>query len=112
MEQLTIDFTPSVISTYSRCVEYIAARVHQQGMPQKAIAADMDLSPSQLSQKLGPRDNSSARFTVDDLENYIDATGDREPVKYLIAKYLANQSIEELERQLEEARQRVEAAKK
>ncbi len=101
MEQLTIDFDKSVVSAFDRCVDYIAVRVHQQGRPQKAVAADMDLSPSQLSQKCGPISQSSARFTLDDLENYIRVTGDREPLKYLVSKYLVNQSEDELKAQIE-----------
>lgn len=111
MEQLTIDLTPSITSVYATCVEYVAARVHQQGIPQKAIAADMDLSPSQLSQKLGPKGQSSARFTLDDLEQYVAVTGDIEPLKYLAAKYLYRQNPEELERQIQELQQRLEASK-
>lgn len=110
MNQLSIDFNPDITKVYSRCVEYVAARVHQLGIPQKAIAADMDLSPSQLSQKLGPTENSSARFTLDDLEHYIEVTGNLEPVKYLVAKHLNKQTIEELEAQIgllrEQLRQR------
>lgn len=111
MEQLTIDLTPSVTSTYKSCVEYVAARVHQQGVPQKAIAADMDLSPSQLSQKLGPHHQSSARFTLDDLESYVSVTGDMEPIKYLTAKFLYHISTDELKRQIAELQQRLEASK-
>lgn len=107
MKQLSIDFNPDVTKAYSTCVEYVAARVHQQGIPQKAIAADMDLSPSQLSQKLGHKDSSSARFTVDDLEHYTAVTGDIEPIKYLIAKYLYNASQGELERQIAELKARL-----
>ena len=111
MKQLAIDFEPDITKAYSSCVDYIAARVHQQGTLQKIIAADMDLSPSQLSQKLGPPGNSSARFTVYDLEKYIEVTDDLEPIKYLIAKYLykrpakdIKQQISELQAQLDEQR--------
>lgn len=110
MEQLTIDLKPSVTRTYPTCVEYVAARVHQQGVPQKAIAADMDLSPSQLNQKLGPKHQSSARFTLDDLEHYVAVTGDIEPIKYLASKFLYRQPAAELERQIEELQQRLAAS--
>lgn len=111
MKQLTIDLTPSVTSAYDRCVEYVAARVHQQNKKQKSIARDMDLAPSQLSQKLGPEENSSARFTLNDLENYISVTGDVEPVKYLVTKYLGRPSVEALEMQIAELQKQVEASK-
>ena len=109
MEQLTIDFDKSVVAAYSSCTEYVCARVHQQGVPQKAIAADMDYSPSQLSQKLGSNGQSSARFTLDDLENYIRVTGDREPLKYLVSKHLVNQSSDELKAQINLLQRQLEA---
>ena len=102
MKQLAIDFEPDITKAYSSCVDYIAARVHQQGTLQKIIAADMDLSPSQLSQKLGPPSQSSARLTVYDLEKYIEVTDDLEPVKYLIAKYLYKRPAKDIEQQIAE----------
>lgn len=62
MEQLSIDFDPDVTKSYQRCTDYIAARVHQQNVLQKVIAADIDLSPSQLSQKLGPVSQGFSTF--------------------------------------------------
>ena len=110
MEQLTIDFDKTIVQAFDRCTDYIAVRVHQQHMRQKAIAADMDMAPSQLSQKLGPKGQSSARFTLDDLEKYIEVTGDKEPLKYLVSKHLVGRNkdeikaaIAELQSQLKEA---------
>ena len=110
MKQLTIDFDLSVVSAYSRCTDYVAARVHQLGIPQKAVAADLDMSPSQLSQKLGPICQSSARFTLDDLEHYVETTGDKEPVKYLVSKHLVGHSEDEIKQQIEELQQRLQKA--
>ena len=110
MNQLSIDFNPDVTKSYGRCVEYVAARVHQQGIPQKTIAADMDLSPSQLSQKLGHNDASSARFTLDDLEHFVQVTGDIEPIKYLVAKYLYKSSPEDIKKQIAELQAQLETA--
>ena len=112
MKQLEIDFDPDITKAYSSLVDYIAARVHQQGTLQKIIAADMDLSPSQLSQKLGPPGNSSARFTVYDLEKYIEVTDDIEPVKYLIAKYMDKLPIKDLEKKIIELKALVAQQKK
>ena len=110
MEQLTIDFDKTLVKAYSRCVDFVAARVHQQGVLQKVIAANMDLSPSQLSQKLGPKGQSAARLTVDDLEAYIETTGDKEPIKYLVSKHLVGQSEDEIKQQIEELQQQLQKA--
>lgn len=87
--QITLNYDPGLVDAYSTCREYVAARVHSQGRPQKAVAADMDYSPSQLSRKLAQSPDDSMRFTLDDLERFIEATGDSSPVLYLVEKYLA-----------------------
>lgn len=57
----------------------------------KVVAADMDMSPSTLSRKLNPSDGDTQRFNLDDLEAYLESTGDAPAViEYLIAKYMDN----------------------
>ncbi len=104
--QLTLNFEAGLVDCYQTCREYVAARVHQQRRPQKAIAADMDYSPSDLSRKLAQNPDDSRRFTLDDLERYIAVTGDTHPVLYLVEKYLADagDEIAALERKLEQLR--------
>ena len=99
--QLTINFDATLADSYSSCREYVAALVHQQGRPQKAIAADMDYSPSDLSRKLAQNPDDSRRFTLDDLEKFMEVTGKADPVLYLASKWLTrNEQIEKLEREL------------
>lgn len=102
--QLTLNFEAGLVECYGTCREFVSARVHQQGRPQKAIAADMDYSPSDLSRKLSQHPDDSRRFTLDDLERYIAATGDTHPVLYLVEKYLAGAGDElaDLERRIAE----------
>ena len=92
--QLTLNFERGLVASYASCREFIAARVHQQGRPQKAIAADMDYSPSDLSRKLAQNPDDSRRFTLDDLERYIEVTGDKDAIYYLAEKYLVDDSSE------------------
>lgn len=100
--QLTLNFDKSIVDAYPSCREYVQTRVHQQRKQVQLIAADMDYSPSDLSRKLAQSPNDSRRFTLDDLENYIDKTDDVEPVIYLAAKYLYRDNEAELRRQLAE----------
>lgn len=102
--QLTLNFEAGFANSYTSCREFVAARVHQQGRPQKVIAADMDYSPSDLSRKLAQNPDDSRRFTLDDLERFINVTGDTSPVYYLVEKYLTNRDHEvaELKRRLAE----------
>lgn len=106
IQQLTINFDASLVESYGTCRELLQARVHQTGRQQKAIAADMDLSPSQLSRKLAQSPGDSARLTLDDFENYLATNDDRQPLHYLNAKYgrgaglAGTLSREELEEEL------------
>lgn len=104
--QLTLNFEAGLVDSYATCREYVAARIHQQGRPQKSIAADMDLSPSQLSRKAAQNPDDTMRFTLDDLERFIQVTGDTQPVLYLVEKYLSDRTSEiaALERRLAELR--------
>lgn len=94
--QLSIDFNPDITKAFDSCVEYVQARIYQMGLQQKSVAADLDLSPSHLSRKLSQNINDSMRFTLDDLENYLSSTGDKEPVKYLVSKYMYQSENDEI----------------
>ena len=99
--QLTLNFEAGLTDLYATCREYIAARVHQIGKAQKVIAADMDYSPSDLSRKLAQNPDDSRRFTLDDLETYIEVTGDTQPIIFLVEKYLAvSKSNEEIDAEI------------
>lgn len=102
MEQLTINYDAGLVDSYSTCREYVANQVHNQGRPQKAIAADMDYSPSHLSRKLSQSPDDSMRLTLDDFERFIQVTDDVSPVLYLVEKYLTGRDrISALEAELE-----------
>ena len=88
MSQLTLNFEPSLAERHNSLREYIAYRVHVQARPAKSIAADMDMSGSTLSRKLAPNDGDTQRFNLDDLERFIQATGDTSAIDYLVSKYM------------------------
>ena len=100
-KQLTFNFDAGLSESYTSCREYVAARVHQLGKPQKAIAMDMDYAPTTLSRKLAQSPNDSSRFTLDDLELYIQTTKDTKPIEYLVEKHVLNDTDDRV-RQLEE----------
>jgi len=64
----------------------------------KVIAADMDLSPSHLSRKLSGNPNDTMNLTLDDLEKYMNVTGDCRPLDYLNDKYNNKKMEEEIEK--------------
>ena len=110
MQQITINFDASPVDSYESTREYVSALTHQQGRPQKAIAADMDYSPSHLSRKLSQSPDDSMRFTLDDLEKWVEVNGDCRPLFFLIEKHAVNaktkdqiqKEIEQLQKSLED----------
>lgn len=112
--QLTLDFEAGLIDAYPSCREYVGARIHQlaaeQRKPHKAIAADMDLSPSKLSRKITQADTS--RFTLDDLERYVDVTGDNKPILYLVEKFLSRVDENALLAQIESLKAQLKGRRK
>lgn len=110
--QLMLNFDEGVSSSYATCREYVAARVHQLGRAQKTIAADMDYSPSDLSRKLAQNPDDSRRFTLDDLEKYVQVTGDKKPVLYLVEKYLSETDEAALLKQIEALQSQLKGRRK
>jgi len=88
--QLTLNFEPALPEKYRTLRDFLAYRVQVQAKPAKTIAGDMDMSPSMLSRKLTPSDGDTQRFNCDDLENYIQTTGDTTAIEYLAAKYMCS----------------------
>ncbi|MHA7916028.1 hypothetical protein [Alloalcanivorax xenomutans] len=70
----------------------------------------MDYSPSDLSRKLAQNPDDSRRFTLDDLEKYIEVTRDIQPVLYLVEKYLVAESPADIERQIQALKDKLKAA--
>lgn len=100
-KNITLNFEEGMVDSYQSCREFISARVHQLGKPQKAVAADMDYSPSDLARKLAQNPDDSRRFTLDDLEAYVQTQGDTRPIYYLVEKYLVAHDKESITREIE-----------
>lgn len=89
MSQLTLSFEPALPERFPTLRSFVAHRSVMVAKPMKVVAADMDLSPSTLSRKLNPAEGDTQRFNLDDLESWLDSTGDAGAVvEYLAAKYL------------------------
>lgn len=87
--QMNLCFEPGLTQRHRCLREVVSVGVHQRGLT--AMAGKMDLSPSKISEKLSggvpgrPRDVGLMEF-----ERYLDASGDRLPIFYLIEKYLSD----------------------
>jgi hypothetical protein len=85
--QLTLPIDETILTAHRNVREVVAAGVYRRGL--KRCAGELDLAPGNLSSALG--DDSNRKFSVDELERYIQSTGDKSPVHYLVAKYLGDE---------------------
>lgn len=87
--QLTFSFEPALPDRFSSLRAYVAHRAAVTRKSQKTQAADMDMAPSTLARKLNPADGDTQRMNCDDLEAWIESTGEAEAViEYLAAKFM------------------------
>lgn len=86
--QAALDFEAGLTEKYPRFIDVIRAQIYMCGKPLKTVAADMDMSQSELSRKLGDNPSDPRRFTTDDLEKLIPATGTLTVIHWLVEKHL------------------------
>lgn len=88
--QLTLDFEPGLAERHDSLLSCVRECIYRQRGPLKTTAANMDMSQSELSRKLADNPEDVRRFTIEDLERYLDATHDTTPILYLVEKYLTD----------------------
>jgi len=93
--QLTLDFEAGLTERHGSILSVVREGAYSHRNPLKTLAADMDMSQSDLSRKLGDNPNDPRKFTLDDFERYLDASGDLTPLYYLIEKYLADDEMKQ-----------------
>lgn len=93
--RITIEFQPGLSERHPTALDCVRDCAYTHKSPLKTLAADMDIKPSDLSSKLAQNPDDPRRFTLDDLEKFLEASGDMRPIYYLVEKYL----IENDERQ-------------
>ena len=92
MQQVILNFQAGYADSYKTIREFVAYRTHQQGRPQKAVAADIDYSPSHWSRKCAQSPDDSMKMTADDIEAFIESNDDISPVLYWVEKYCSKRS--------------------
>lgn len=104
--QRALDFEPGLTEKYPRLIDCIRAQIYMCGRPLKTVAADMDMSQSELSRKLSDNPADPRRFTTDDLEKLIPATGALTVIHWMVEKHLQNpeerrdRALTEIQKQL------------
>lgn len=89
--QMTLDFESGLSEEYDSLKEFLRDGLvpHQPGgLRRKQLAAEMDLSPSELTRKLADNPNDPRNFSIDDLERYLAVTREPDAIYYLCDKFL------------------------
>lgn len=88
MKQMSLTLEAGISARNRSLRDHMAQRIYGEGLV--AIAGKLDLSPSRVSEKLAGIDSGGKPrgMTIDELERYIDQTGDVSPIHYLVEKYL------------------------
>ena len=97
-QQLTLSLEPGVSQRHRTLRDCVAAGVYRTGLTR--VAGQVDESPSKLSEKLaGGGADRKRDVGLELFEAYLDKTGDREPIYYLIDKYLRDPKAQQHELQ-------------
>ena len=86
--QMTLDLDTQLTERFRSAKEAMAAGVYRRGL--KRCAADLDVAPGNLSVMLSA--DGQRHLDVDLLERYVETTGDRAPIYYLVAKHCGDSS--------------------
>ena len=88
MQQLPIDFPAGITQEFPEFRDCIKASAYGCGRQLKAVAADLDMTSSELSRKLGDNPNDPVHFPAHLLPALVKATGDKRPIFWLIESFL------------------------
>lgn len=88
MRQVEINFEAGLTDQFPAFRDVVKAAVYGCGRPFKAVAADLDMTSSELSRKLGDNPNDPVHFPLHLLPELIRATGDKRPVYWLVESFL------------------------
>lgn len=95
MNQIEIDFEAGLTKLYPEIMGVIRAAAYGCSKPLKTVAADMDLSQSELSRKLADNPNDPRNLNADELPGFIEATGDKgkDVIYWLIERFLEDPKL-------------------
>ena len=88
MNQVAFDFTPGLTTQFPHLRDVLCACVYGSRGGLKSVAADLDVSPSELSRMLNRDQDDPRRLDVDDMVLIVASTGDTRPVQWLIERFV------------------------
>lgn len=84
--QFELNFDAGLTTRFKKFSDCLIASVYSSNVQFKNIAADLDMSPPDFSQKLNP-DYLKKNFSIHLLPELLEATGDLTPVYWLVEKF-------------------------
>lgn len=87
-KQIEINFAPGLLEQFPEFRDVVRASVYDCGRAFKAVAADMDMSVSELSRKLADNPNDPVNFPLHRLPELISATSDKRPIYWLAEMFI------------------------
>lgn len=106
--QLTLDLRLDLLRRYGTLREAVHHSVLNDPRGLKGVAADCDLSVSELSRRLSPSEGDPRSLDVNLLVSILDSTQDFTPLHWLNARFLVNEdarkthALDQLHRMLPE----------
>lgn len=85
--QAALNFAPPLTTQFPRLRDVVCATVYASRAGLKGVAADLDVSPSELSRMLNRDQDDPRKLDVDDLVRIVASTGDSRPVEWLAEKF-------------------------
>ena len=85
MRQFELNFDAGLVDRYPDWMDCIRASVHGCGRPFKAVAADLDMSASELSRRLS--DSGDIHLVAKMLPDLLRATKDFTPIFWLVESF-------------------------
>ena len=86
--QIALDFDPGLREQFPRFMDCVRASVYRCGRPFKAIAADLNMSSSELSRRLSENPSDPIPFHLEDLPALMRSTGSTLPAQWLVLEFL------------------------
>ena len=115
--QVELQLDPGLLDQFPEFRDVVKASVYSCGRPFKSIAADLDMSVSELSRKLSDNPNDPVHFPLHRLPDLIKATEDLRPIYWLIERFVEsteskrNRAISEMSRLLPQLQAMLRAVK-
>ncbi|MGE0334450.1 MAG: hypothetical protein AB7Q76_04105 [Gammaproteobacteria bacterium] len=116
--QMEIDLEPGLTDRFGSLSQVCAAAVYDSRRGQKWVAAEMDMTPSELSKRLnsGKAADDPRPLHADHVERIVEITGDLRPVLYLVERFFTDrdtrqrEAVARIEKMLPELMQLVKSA--